>query len=168
MKTISPEDLRALTDRSAEPSRRAQALSRLAHWEKGSFNHLEGTIAGLLDDDEPMVRGAAIKTLLSGWELEKYLPKAIAMLREASGEDGWMARSNAAFALGQYARFTGRDKDKIVRALVAAMQSDPDSAVQRACYEQLLQILDPDRDPPDSEEFDNVRDVDWKLLEPYR
>lgn len=166
MKKISPDDLRALTDKKAEPARRAQALSRLAHWERGKYDQLESTIASLLDEDNPMVRGAAIKTLVSGWQREKYLGKAIDILLKPKDE-WWVARGDAAFALGQYARFAGRERDRIIRVLLQGLKTDPEWPVQRACYEQLLELVAPDRDPPESEEFNRDTDVDWNLLAPY-
>jgi hypothetical protein len=136
MKQITPEDLRVLTDASADAARRAQALSRLSHWEKGKFDHLEPTIAALLE---------------------------LLQVR-----DEWsVARTDAAFALGQFVRFTGKERDRIIRALVKALQNDPDSAVQASCYEQLLQLLAPQREAPEIDDFDRARDVDWALLQPY-
>jgi hypothetical protein len=167
MKQITPDDLSALTDKNAEPAQRVRALSRLAHWERGKYDHMEPTIASLLDDSNPMVRGAAIKTLVAGWQRGRYVDRAIAMLLTIR-EDEWSnERSDAGFALAQFAQITGKESDRIIRALIQALRTDPDDLVQQSCYKEILGLLAPDRAAPDGYEFDRERDVDWDLLKPY-
>lgn len=166
MKKITPEDLRTLTDVSADPVDRAESLARLTHWEKGKYDHLEPTIASLLRDPSATVRGAAIKTLL-GWGREKYMDAAIQMLRSDEGEDG-IARSNAAFALAAYAQHFG-ERDRIVREMVSSLRNDPEWSVQEKCYELLLSLVAPhQKHTPGYDPFDRDRDVDWELLRPWR
>src|SRR5262249_17941086 len=57
MKKITPEDLRVLTDQTADEADRAESLIRLTHWERGKYDYLEPTIAGLLRDPSALVRG---------------------------------------------------------------------------------------------------------------
>lgn len=166
MKQITSEHLRALTNDDADPVDRAEALTALAHWEKGKYDHLEPTIAGLIRDPSPLVRGAAIQTLLSGWKRSKYLQAAIDMLH-GDPDDDWTARHDAAFALAQFAIYGGTDRERIIRELVRALREDRAQAVQEQCYEQILRIVAPDRDAPSVDEFDRDRDVDWELLKPY-
>lgn len=164
MKTLSPDDLRALSDRDADPADRQRALSRLAHWEVGKYAHLETTIVSLLDDEDAMVRGAAYKTLLA-WKLDQYLTRAADALKNDTESD---VRQDVAFALARYAVATRKDVPRILGWLVDALDIDEDVYVQREIYEGILKILAPDRDAPETENFDRVRDVDWKLLAPYR
>jgi hypothetical protein len=167
IKKITADDLRNLTDAKADVPDRVEALTRLAYWERGKYNHLESTIVGLLKDPSAMVRGAAIKTLVAGWFLEKYVDEAIAILRNDRDED-WSARADAAFALAQYAIHTGKDRDRIVRELVRTIRTDIDPAVQQRAYEEALRIVAPDRDAYSSPlDFDRDRDVDWDVLLPY-
>lgn len=168
MKELTPDDLRALSDSRADPSARARALSRLAYWEKGKYDHLEGAVAALLDDESPFLRGEAAKTLLAGWKREKYVDRVSKFLLEDRSED-WVGRVDSAFALGQFAIYTGKRKEDVARVLVRALKNDPDVAVQTRSYEQLLRLLAPDRDVPsfDEYEFDRQKDVDWALLAPY-
>lgn len=82
--------------------------------------------------------------------------------------DDWIGRADAAFALGQFAFYSGKRREEIVRTLVRVLGEDPDPAVQAACYEQLLHLLAPERDVPVfDDDFDRRRDVDWSLLQPY-
>jgi hypothetical protein len=165
MKQITTRDLATLTDSTAEPADRAEVLMRLAHWDKGQHERLEGTIAGLLADPSAMVRGGAIKTLLA-WGKDKYVDAAIQLLRTDKDED-WNARANAAFALASYVYNSGKQRDRIVRELVHALREDPEWPVQERCYESLLEILAPERSVEAAGEFDRDRDVDWELLRPY-
>ena len=165
-KQVTEQDLRNLTDQAAEPADRAEALMRLAHWEKGQYDRLEPTIVGLLDDASAMVRGGAIKTLLA-WQRDSHVESAIRLLQTDHDED-WTARANAAYALGNYALNTGRSRERIIRALTAALRHDPEWPVQEQCYESLLQLLRPEQTiASNGGEFDRERDVDWELLRPY-
>lgn len=163
MKTLTPEDLRALTDRKAKTSDRVRALSRLAHWERGKHDHLEATIAGLFDDPDPMVRGSAYKTLLA-WRREKYLSKAA---RALASDPAYDVRRDAAFALGQYGLARSEEAKKIARWLLDSLRRDEDTAVQRATYEALIGLVDPALDAPDPDTFNRETDVDWRLLERF-
>src|SRR5262249_25560957 len=159
VKQITPDDLRNLTDPNADIAARVEALTRLAHWEKGKYDHLESTIAGLLSDPSSFVRGGAIKTLLAGWQRGKYVEAAIQMLRTDVDED-WTARADAAFALAQYAIHAGKERERIVCELVRAIRKDQDPAVQERAYEEVLRILAPDREAYFPADFDPDRDVD--------
>lgn len=167
MKAVTPDDLRNLSDPNADPVDRVQALSRLAHWEKGKYNNLEPTIAGLIaDDPSSAVRGGAIKTLLSGWKREKYFELAIQMLHTDTDAD-WIARADAAYALSAFAKYTGKGRDRVIRELAKAVRDDDAWPVQQRCYEELLELLAPDHEANFSGEFNRDRDVDWNLLSPY-
>ena len=167
MKQITPEDLRNLTDGNADIAARVEALNRLAYWEKGKYDHLEPTIAGLLHDPSAFIRGGAIKTLLAGWYRDGYVDQAAEILRMDRDED-WTARADAAFALAQYTIRTGKHHNRIVGELVRALLQDQDSAVQERSYQELLRVLAPERDAyAATGEFDRDRDVDWDLLRPY-
>lgn len=162
-KQVTEADLRALTDANADPVDREAALRHLAHWEKGKYDHLEPAIAALLRDHTAVVRGAAVKAIVGSWHRAAYVAAAAAMLQ---GDADWSVRADAAFALGSFARFTGQQRDEILRALAQAVRQDDDGSVQAASYEQVLALLgravtwEPDA-------FDQGRDVDWALLEPY-
>jgi HEAT repeat protein len=165
-KTISPEDLAVFADRTADPILRERALSRLAHWEKGKYDHLEPEIAKLLDDPDPGIRGAALRTLLYAWQRAAYFDRAMKMLL-SQPDPAYSVRSDAAFSLGGFAQLTGQRRDEAIRALVRALRSDEDWSVQAACYEALLELVAPDRSRHLPDEFDRDRDVDWALLAPY-
>jgi len=167
VKKITDNDLRVLVDANADPAERAQALTRLAHWEKGKYLHLEPTIAGLVRDPSFLVRGAAINTLL-GWGLEQYIDAAIEMLRTDFDDDRTLQRVEAGQALERYTARFGKHRDRVIRALVAGLRRDPSWCVQAACYRSLLRLLAPDRELEEHDrEFDRDQDVDWELLRSY-
>jgi vesicle coat complex subunit len=162
-KTISDADVRALTDPNSDPVDREAALRHLAHWEKGKYVHLEPTIARLFHDPIPMVRGAAIKALVGTWHLTDHVDEALKMMR---GDSDWSVRADAAFAVGSYAKYTGHERERILKALAEAVRADEDPAVQEAAYEQVLALLERDI-TWSAGEFDRDRNVDWELLQPH-
>jgi len=55
-----------------------------------------------------LIGGAAISTLVGGWQRERYLDSAISMLLTVPSDDEWPnERSDAAFALAQFVQKTG-------------------------------------------------------------
>lgn len=157
-----PEDEPTFRDADADPDERATALSRLASDRR--FD-LEPELRDLLHDPEPALRTEAAWTLVGRWYREEYLDEVLALLHQDPEPE---VRADAAAALSTLVLRTGRQRERIVRELVAALRTDERATVRRRVYEDLLRILAPDRDwtgvPTD---FDPARDVDWDLLAPY-
>src|SRR5262249_16163638 len=129
------------------------------------WERLEPEIAALLSHPEEMLRAEAILALVSWWQMDEYVPRAIEMLGQDASE---FVRSDAALALSQFARFTGRAELAIARALARAVKNDPEPFVVRSAYEAIREILDPDFNAstiPDP--IDRTKHVDWDLLRPY-
>src|SRR5687768_9109542 len=94
----TPEDEVLIYDETIDPGERASALFRLA---VDGFSDMEPLLVNLLSHSESILRGQAIKILLSGWNLPKYLDYAVRMLHHDPDSD---VRSDAAFTLSQFAR----------------------------------------------------------------
>ncbi len=115
--------------------------------------------------DKVQLRGAAVKALVGQWDKQRYLEEATQILHT---DPEWGARADAAVALSMFTRFSGQQRESILRELTRALIRDEDCAVQKRCYKELLQILAPSKSVtsiPDY--FDRSRDVDWELLKPY-
>jgi hypothetical protein len=160
-----PGDKELIYNESIDVGERASALFRLA---VDGYSQMEPLLVSLLSHKEGMLRGEAIKILLRGWNLPKYLDDAVKMLHKDPDED---VRSDAAFSLGQFARYCEdgiKQQSFIIKELVCQLMKDESSFVRKTCYEQLLELLAPERgyvELPDDLSLE--RDVDWKLLEPY-
>lgn len=158
----TPDDDDLAYDESARPVDRAGAVKRLA---LDGFTEIEPLLAELLHHDNFLLRGQAIKLLLSIWTRSRYIDDGVKMLHSDSE---WEVRANAAFALSSFAAYTGEQRERIVRELLVQLLNDEDHAVQRRCYEGLLQLIVPERSQANSPTyFNRERDVDWELLKPY-
>lgn len=168
MKTLTPEDLAALQSADADPLAKDQVLRRLAHWERGKFDHLESAISQHLHHPVSLVRGQAFITLVGAWLRPKYIAEAIAALRHID-EDSYADREMIAYALGQYAAQASPPPTEIMHALAVCVRDDPEWPVQKAAYDAVLTVVAPDRRPEVSgdKSFHAAGDVDWSLLRPY-
>jgi hypothetical protein len=160
-----PGDKELIYDENIDVGERASALFRLA---VDGYSQMEPLLVSLLNHNESMLRGEAIKILLNGWNLPQYLDDAVKMLHNDPDDH---ARSDAAFSLGQFARYCEagiEQQDFIIKELIYQLINDEKPFVQSTCYDQLLGLLAPERgyvELPD--DFSLERDVDWKLLTPY-
>jgi hypothetical protein len=156
------KDEALLFDESADVVQRKIALGKIA---KSRWERLEPEIAALLSHPEEMLRCEAILALVSWWEMDEYIPRAMQMMASDASE---FARSHAALALGQFARFTGRLELQIVRALARAVRDDPDEGVVYNAYSEIREILDPDfKTSTIPDPIDKTKHVDWDLLRSY-
>lgn len=85
-KKSTPADLQMLHDESADPVERSSAIPRLV---ADGFTDFEATLVALLNHPHFILRGEAIKVLLSKWQLAKYMNHAVRMLHSDSD---WSAR----------------------------------------------------------------------------
>lgn len=158
----TPADDLMLNDENADPVERSSAISRLV---ADNFTNFEPTLIALLDHPHFILRGEAIKVLLSAWKLPKYVDTAVTMLRS---DPEWEVRADAVCALSWFAQRTGQQRGKIIGELAKSLLNDTDWAVQENCYRELLVLLNTGKKHPDySRKFDRERDVDWEMLKPY-
>lgn len=161
----TPEDEIIIYDETINPGERASALFRLA---VDGFSDMEPLLVKLLSHNARILRGEAIKILLSSWRLPQYLDDAVRMLHHDLDDH---VRSDAAYSLAQFARYSEdgiKQKDFIIKELVQSLMNDDEQFVQETCYEGLLKLLAPERgyvQLPD--DFNRERDVDWELLKPW-
>lgn len=158
----SPADDLLVRDKTARPVDRTSAITRLVF---DGFNDIEPLLADMLKDDSYLLRAQAVKALIGSWGRSEYLNDAKRLLRS---DPEWLVRSDAAFALSQYAQKHREQQQYIAEELARQLVQDGDSEVQKNCYQELLRLLAPDRDwlsVPDY--FNRERDVDWGLLKPY-
>jgi hypothetical protein len=162
----TPQDDVIARDENADPIDREAAIGRLTFDQLYEFEPL---FVQLLDHPSLYLRGRCIYSLVGSWKKVEYLDRAIEMLRT---EPEWEARKKAALALKSFALrskiCTPVQRERIILELVRALTADEDEFVQKACYEDLIEILAPERKLirlPDY--FARNRDVDWNLLKPY-
>jgi hypothetical protein len=154
---------RQLLDPDARPADRANAITCMRSDEIVRHEEL---IVSFLDHVSPHLRSAALDILVT-WGRYEYVP--LALQRLASDEDE-IVRGQMTMTLATAAHF-GRDFDLIARALVSAVERDPDRDVARRAYKAARVILVPEdwfATRIDEEAFDRTKDVDWTLLAPYR
>lgn len=161
-KKSTPADLQMLDDESADPVERSSAIARLV---ADGFTDFETTLVALLSHPHFILRGEAIKVLLSAWKLPKYVDTAIKMLRS---DPEWSVRTDSAFSLSWFAQRTRQQQERVVKELARCLLHDDDWKVQESCYEQLLNLLGNSKKYLESNrKFNRERDVDWELLKPY-
>lgn len=161
-KKSTSEDLQMLHDESADPVERSSAIARLV---ADGFNNFEETLVELLNHPHFILRGEAIKVLLSKWRLAKYMNHAVRMLH---ADSEWSVRADAAYSMSSFTQRTGKQRELVTKELVRCLLQDEDWATQKSCYEELVKLLAPDKaniELPDR--FNPDRDVDWDLLKPY-
>ncbi len=160
----SPQHLALISDEQADSVEREGALGLVAS--DGLFE-AEPQIAALLTHPEALLRGKALYVLLGWWKKQEYLETAVRML--ASDPD-WLARTDAASALTQFARRSAdpQVREVIIRELVRALYAEADDTVQPAIYEDLQELLLPHAGRQDASfPFDREHHVDKALIAPY-
>jgi hypothetical protein len=162
----TPQDDIIARDESADPIDRESAIGKLT---VDRLYEFEPLFAELLNHPSHYLRGKCVYSLVGFWNRVEYLERALEMLRT---EPEWEARQDAAHALTSFVLYskicTPVQRERIILELVRALTADEDEFVQKACYEDLIEILAPERkliQLPDY--FDRNRDVDWNLLKPY-
>ncbi len=162
----TPQDDVIARDENADPIDRESAIGKLTFDQLYEFEPL---FAALIDHPSHYLRGKCIYSLVGVWNRVQYLERAIEMLHT---EPEWEARPQAALALKSFVLYskicTCMQRERIIQELVQALTTDDNEYVQSRCYENLVEILAPERKPitlPDY--FDRNRDVDWNLLKPY-
>jgi hypothetical protein len=163
-KKSKPGDQHLIYDENAPSGERASAIFRLG---VDGFFEMELFLAELFNHPEPILRGQSITVLLGLWKKKRYLDHCIQMLH--NDVDG-ITRSDAAFAMGQFAKYTevAKEKKKIVQELTKRLQEDVNEFVQKQCYQKILETVIPDRRSASLPgEFNRQRDVDWELLKSY-
>jgi hypothetical protein len=160
---FSPERERQLLDSGEDPVNRANAITCMQS--DGIVRH-EDLIVSFIDHESPDLRAAAIKILLR-WGRFGYLQMALDWLKRDPDEHvrGVMTSAVA------YVAHVGQHFDLIARALVEAVERDPDIDVARDAYVAARVIIVPEdwfATKIDVDTFDRRRDVDWNLLAPYR
>jgi hypothetical protein len=154
---------RQLLDPNEDPVNRANAIACMQA--DGVVRH-EELIASFVDHQSPHLRSAAIKMLLR-WDRFGYLPLALDLLKN---DPERVVRGTMTQAIA-YVAHVGQHFDEIARALVAAIENDPDPGVARYAYQAARVIIVPENwldTRVNDENFDRQRDVDWNLLAPYR
>lgn len=157
----TPADDALVTDETASPGKRAAALTNIGVDQLVQF---EPQVAALLNHPEYQLRGKAIRVLVGLWSLDRYLEAALRLLQR---DPEWPVRVDAAIALGMFVKFANRDRDRVLRELTVCLMRDEEWAVQKRCYEELMDLLGRSSlDVPNM--FERERDVDLTLIAPYR
>lgn len=159
----TPEDDRLVRDDRADWGDRMSAIHNVA---VDHLVYLEADIAKLLDHESDGLRATAILALVMHWNLERYVPRALELLRD---DPEATVRMHAAVALGSYASGDARARPDLLRALALALQSDVHAGVARKAYVAMLRSLAPDLKTTTipTVDFDRTRDVDRALIAPY-
>lgn len=166
-----PGDERLVHDQTADWVDRTSALSRLAA--DGRLD-LEPVARQWLQDPDPDMAGEALGMLLTFWRrsphVHDYVETGIRWLETADDPD---KRWGAVAALGGFLYLRGEyPEEKILRALLTALEHDEDESVQDACYRALLRHVAPEEGIAflrrGRRDFDRATDVRWDLLAPLR
>jgi hypothetical protein len=162
----TPQDDVIARDENADPVDRESAIGKLT---VDRLYEFEPLFIKLLNHRSHYLRGKCIWSLVGFWNRVEHLERAIEMLRT---EREWEARQDAAHALTSFVLYsticTPAQRERIILELVRTLTTDEDDFVQKACYEDLIEILVPERKlEPLPDYFDRNRDVDWNLLKPY-
>lgn len=156
-----PEDEVLVYDENADSVDRAGAIFRLSI---DGFQEFEPLLAKLLYAESFILRAQAVKSLLSIWTIPQYIDDAVRLLHS---DPNWEVRADAAFALASFVKYTGQQRDPVIKELLHQLVNDEDDAVQRRCYKELCELLTADGASGIPTYFDRERDVDWELLKPY-
>lgn len=159
------EDEQIVRDESVDQVERASAALRLAS--DGFGKDLHPILDKWLDDPNFILRSEAINLLLGSWGFEKYLKKGVEMLQK---DQRWEVKCAAASALKSFAtNFDKGEKYKttILKKLFESLLNDENKIVQKRVYEYIYNIITHKKIFIESYEFDEQRDINWNLLEPY-
>lgn len=168
IKKSTAQDFELAYDNSADAVERAFAIRHLVF---DRVYEIESLLVQLLKHDEEFLRGEAIAALLARWHKTQYIDAALQML---NSDASYVARREAAFALGEFAAFADnaeKYKDTIIRKLLEALLEDENWTVQQSSYEKILTLITgkifvSEHLPQKAREFNRNQDADWNLLKP--
>ena len=172
MISATPEQIALVNGGIGDEWEIVRALDAVGLGHRDEQQRFAPSIERLLANQSAIVRGTALKVLLGFWGLEpgRLVERAVAILGRYDEDPD--ERREAAFALALFAeRYAAPiERDRIVRALVASLDREPDARAQESTYNAIHQILKGETAPfpPDGLPFDRDRDADEALLGPYR
>lgn len=149
-------------DPSREPSDRVASVDRLL---RRGVRDLHPIVEGWLDERDEFLFGEALRVLVGRLHDDRYVPRALEMLRGGDRPDSDVLAMTCAGALADYVRETGKERRSVLSELVEALRRTGDSEVKRALYEACLQIVENDPFPRIPKDFVPDRDIDWERLE---
>lgn len=164
-KKSRPEDELIILDEKIDQVDRASAASRLAS--DGFEQLITPVLEGWLNNSHYILRGKAIRLLL-GWRgEEKYIKKAVELLRK---DPEWEVRCDAASSLTSSVIYFDKDekrKDFVIKELLISLLNDQSEAVQQRVYEYIYKLVTKKSLFVESYRFNRNNGTDWQLLKPY-
>lgn len=164
-KKSRPQDELIILDETIDQVERASAASRLAS--DGFGKNIHPVLDQWLSNSQYILREEAISLLLGGFGFDRYINKAIDLLKN---DPEWQVKCTAASALVTYVTYSEKAhkyEDKIKSELLKSLLTDANHIVQKRVYEYAYKMITGRSLFLEAYEFDRNQDVDWNLLQPY-